>query len=84
MSGVNTMHKGWWVGENSEGRPSGSVVGVGCLSMASLMPDFQFSQGCDPAYVYHRALQFAQLGSGQLDAGLSVSTVKCVPAYLCS
>ena len=22
MSGVNTMHKGWWVGENSEGRPS--------------------------------------------------------------
>ena len=32
MSGVNTMHKGWWVGENSEGRPSGSVVGVGCLS----------------------------------------------------
>ena len=31
MSGVNTMHTGWWVGENSEGRPSGSVVGVGCL-----------------------------------------------------
>ena len=28
--------------------------------------------------------KFAQLGSGQLNAGLSVSTVKCGPAYLCS
>ena len=36
MSGVNTMHKGWWVGENSEGRPSGSVIGVGQASLIIL------------------------------------------------
>ena len=36
------MHKGWWVGENSEGRPSGSVVGFDTkLSSAMSATHFQ-------------------------------------------